>query len=128
LTLAEVLAGATGYLAERGVESPRLDAERLAARALGLSRIELYTQHDRPLMEGERTAVRELVAHLAVAQALTVLIAGQQQRREDVVAGFQVRVVAAPGDLGQQDLVDRAPIGVTHLAAVENSHARTLVV
>ena len=54
MTLGEVLAGATDYLAERGVDSPRLDAERLLARALGLTRIELYTQHDRPLTESER--------------------------------------------------------------------------
>ena len=43
VTLGEVLRGATDYLAARGVEHPRLDAELLLARALGLSRIELYT-------------------------------------------------------------------------------------
>ncbi|MBA3843110.1 MAG: peptide chain release factor N(5)-glutamine methyltransferase [Actinobacteria bacterium] len=61
MTLGEVLAGATDYLAARGVENARLDAERILARALGLSRIELYTQHDRPLTEAERTAARTLV-------------------------------------------------------------------
>jgi len=61
LTLADVLAGATRYLDARGVPMPRLDAEHLLARALGLRRIELYTQHDRPLTEGERAAVRDLV-------------------------------------------------------------------
>ena len=61
LNLGEVLAGATDYLAARGVESPRLDAELLLARALGLQRIELYTQHDRPLTEAERAEARELV-------------------------------------------------------------------
>ena len=81
MTLAEVLAGATGYLAERGVESPRLDAERLAARALGLSRIELYTQHDRPLMEGERTAVRELVARRGRREPLAYVLGDWDFRR-----------------------------------------------
>ena len=61
MTLGEVLRGATDYLASRGVENPRLDAELLLARALGLSRIELYTQHDRPLTDAERAAARELV-------------------------------------------------------------------
>ncbi len=61
MTLAEVLRGATEYLAARGVESPRVDAELLLARALGLERIELYTQHDRPLTESERAAARALV-------------------------------------------------------------------
>jgi len=61
VTLAEVLAGATEYLAARGVAHPRLDAELILARALGLTRIELYTQHDRPLTEAERAAARSLV-------------------------------------------------------------------
>ena len=61
MTLAEVLNGAVDYLTARGVDTPRLDAELLLARALGLQRIELYTQHDRPLTEAERTSARELV-------------------------------------------------------------------
>ena len=61
MTLAEVLRGATGYLAARGVPTPRVDAEHLLAHALDLKRIDLYTQHDRPLTEPERRAVRELV-------------------------------------------------------------------
>lgn len=61
MTLAEVLRGATDYLAARGVENPRLDAELILARALGLSRLELYTQFDRPLTDRERADARELV-------------------------------------------------------------------
>jgi release factor glutamine methyltransferase len=61
VTLGEVLRGATEYLERKGVDSPRLDAELLLAHALGLTRIELYTQHDRPLTESERAAARALV-------------------------------------------------------------------
>jgi len=61
VTLGEVLRAATEYLERKGVDSPRLDAELLLAHALGLKRIELYTQHDRPLSEAERSAARVLV-------------------------------------------------------------------
>jgi len=61
VTLAEVLRAATEYLERKGVDSPRVDAELLLSRALGLTRIELYTQHDRPLTEAERAAARALV-------------------------------------------------------------------
>jgi release factor glutamine methyltransferase len=61
LTLGEVLRAAAGYLERKGVSSARLDAELLLAHALGLSRLELYTQHDRPLTETERAAARSLV-------------------------------------------------------------------
>jgi release factor glutamine methyltransferase len=61
VTLGEVLRAATEYLAGKGVDTPRLDAELLLAHALGLTRIELYTQHDRPLSDDERAAARTLV-------------------------------------------------------------------
>jgi release factor glutamine methyltransferase len=61
VTLAEVLRAATQYLERKGVDSPRVDAELLLAHALGLSRIELYTQHDRPLTDAERVAARAAV-------------------------------------------------------------------
>ena len=61
MTVGDVLRRATEYLAERGVASPRVDAELLLAYGLGLERIELYTQHDRPLNPDERAVVRELV-------------------------------------------------------------------
>jgi len=56
-----VLSAPADYLARRGVETPRLDAELILAHALQLSRLELYTQHDRPLTEAERAAARPLV-------------------------------------------------------------------
>jgi release factor glutamine methyltransferase len=61
VTLAEVLRGATEYLERKGVDSPRVDAELLLAHSLGLTRLELYTQHDRPVSDAERAAARTLV-------------------------------------------------------------------
>lgn len=61
LPLLEVLRGAESYLATRGVENPRLNAEHLLAGALGLKRMELYLQFDRLLGETERAPLRELV-------------------------------------------------------------------
>ena len=74
MTLGEVLRGATDYLDSRGVPSPRVDAELLLAHALGLSRIELYTQHDRPLTEAERAAARELVRRRAQREPLAYIL------------------------------------------------------
>src|SRR6185369_7949807 len=46
LTIREVLARSAEFLERKGVENPRLDAERLLAHALGLSRVELYTEFE----------------------------------------------------------------------------------
>ena len=61
MTLGEVLRRATRYLEDNAVETPRLDAELMLAKALGVSRIELYTAFDRSLAAHELDAVRALV-------------------------------------------------------------------
>jgi release factor glutamine methyltransferase len=60
-TILEVLKWTTSRFAERGLASPRLDAELLAAHAFGLARIALYAQFDRPLQPTELAALRALV-------------------------------------------------------------------
>ena len=62
MTLGEVLRRANAHLAARGSETPRLDAELLLAHALGRTRIELYTDLDRPLNQDELAEYRALVA------------------------------------------------------------------
>jgi release factor glutamine methyltransferase len=52
---------AAGYLADRGVESPRLDAELLLAHVLAVPRIRLYLDFDKPLSPSEVDAYREAV-------------------------------------------------------------------
>jgi release factor glutamine methyltransferase len=53
--------------------SPRLDAELLAAHAFGLSRVQLYTQFDRPLLGPELTAYRELVKRRQAGEPVAYL-------------------------------------------------------
>ncbi len=49
------------YFSKKGIETPRLDAEVLLAHLLGMSRVELYLNFDRPLSEEEVNSYRELV-------------------------------------------------------------------
>jgi release factor glutamine methyltransferase len=81
VTLGEVLKGATEYLSARGIETARLDAELLLARALELTRIELYTQHDRPLTEPERAVARELVQRRGTHEPLAYVLGDWGFRR-----------------------------------------------
>ena len=62
MTLLEVLKRATGYLAAHDASSPRLDAEVLLAHVLGIRRLDLYLQFDRPLDESQLAPYRDLTA------------------------------------------------------------------
>ncbi|MDP2183509.1 MAG: peptide chain release factor N(5)-glutamine methyltransferase [Actinomycetota bacterium] len=55
----DALGWTVDYLERKGIEQPRLSAEWLLSSATGLSRIELYAYHDRPLGEVERANLRE---------------------------------------------------------------------
>lgn len=61
-TIRDVLDWATQDFERRGIDSARLDAELLVADALGIDRIGLYLDLNRPLLEAERSAIRPRVA------------------------------------------------------------------
>ncbi|MGE5576345.1 MAG: peptide chain release factor N(5)-glutamine methyltransferase [Syntrophothermus sp.] len=65
LNVIQVLQRTTEYFAQKGIPNPRLDAEVLLAHLLGVERIRLYVEHDRPLMPDELAGYRELVARRA---------------------------------------------------------------
>ncbi|MBL4845227.1 MAG: peptide chain release factor N(5)-glutamine methyltransferase [Planctomycetes bacterium] len=56
-----MLQTATAWLGDRGVDEPRLDTELLLAHVLGIRRLDLYTDHDRPLLRDELSAFRQLM-------------------------------------------------------------------
>lgn len=74
MTVGEVLSRSTDFLSGRGSKTPRLDAERLVAHALGLERIALYMYSDRPLTTGEVAAARALVARRGRGEPLQYVL------------------------------------------------------
>lgn len=61
LTVLEIIKRTTEFFARKEIASPRLNAELLIGHALGLKRMELYLQFERPLTEGELEKIRPLV-------------------------------------------------------------------
>jgi release factor glutamine methyltransferase len=64
-TVLDLLRWTTQHFTERGIETSRLDAECLLAFALGVDRMQLYLDFDKPASPGERDAFRELVRRRA---------------------------------------------------------------
>lgn len=77
-TVKAVLEWTAGHFREKGIESPRLEAEVLLASVLGFERVRLYVEFDRPLSDGERGAYRELVAK-RVAGTPTAYLLGRRE-------------------------------------------------
>jgi release factor glutamine methyltransferase len=73
-TIRELLPQAATYLEGRGIRSPRLDAEHLLAHTLGLKRLDLYLEHDRPLVPSEVDAFRELIRRRGRREPLAYLL------------------------------------------------------
>jgi release factor glutamine methyltransferase len=60
-TVLELLRWTQGHFVEKGIETARLDAECLLAHALGVERLRLYLDFDKPVEADERARFRALV-------------------------------------------------------------------
>lgn len=72
-TVKAILDWCEGYLANKGDASPRHAAQYLLGEAMGLSRIELYTNFDKPLTDEERSIMREWVARRGAGEPLQLI-------------------------------------------------------
>src|SRR5690606_33124534 len=72
---------AAEFMRERGLENARLEAELLLAHALGVRRLDLYLQFERPLTDAEVERFRELVRRRLRREPLQYIL-GEVQFRE----------------------------------------------
>jgi len=73
LNLVEYLARATEYLDRHGISSPRLNAELLLCHQLGITRLEIYTNFDKPLAEADAGAYRRMLLERAGGRPLQLI-------------------------------------------------------
>ena len=72
-TVKAILDWCEGYLTNKGDASPRHAAQYLLGEAMGLSRIELYTNFDKPFTDEERSIMREWVARRGAGEPLQLI-------------------------------------------------------
>jgi len=70
----EIITASSDYLAARGIENARLNAEHLIGHALGLARMQLYLQFERPLVERELESIRVLLRRRAAREPLQYIV------------------------------------------------------
>jgi len=77
-TTLKILTWTKEYLAGKGVENARLEAEWLLCEALSLDRVGLYLNFDKPLLESELAAFRSMVARRAKREPLQHILGTQE--------------------------------------------------
>ena len=90
-TVLRVMLQSADYLADKGVESARLDAEHLLAHVLGIGRLEMYLPHERQMQPSELDDFRPLLKRRASREPLQYIL-GRQAFRD-------LEVEVAPGVL-----------------------------
>lgn len=73
-TVKDVLALSSAYLEAKGIDTARLDAERLIGSVLGLDRLGVYLHHDRPVTPAELDAIRPLLRRRADLEPVAYIL------------------------------------------------------
>jgi release factor glutamine methyltransferase len=102
--LLETLKKATDFLARKGLEKPRAEAEHLFAAGLGLKRLDLYLQFERLLTDAEVEKLRELTVRRGNREPLQHIV-GQVEFRDLVLKSDKRALVPRPET---EELVDLA--------------------
>ncbi len=104
MTVIEVLKAASGHLQKHTSDGARLDAEVLLAQALGVRRLDLYLQFDRPLSEAELARYRGLIKRRAHGDPVAYLVG----HKEFMALEFEVTPAVLVPNPDTEVLVQRA--------------------
>jgi release factor glutamine methyltransferase len=73
-TVGEILSASAAFLENKKIDRPKRLAEEILAHALGLKRIDLYLQFDRPVEETELARMRPWIKRLTVGEPLEYIL------------------------------------------------------
>lgn len=73
-TISLLLGKSTGFLEKKGSATPRLDAELLLAEVLGMNRVDLYVNFDRPLNGAEVDRYRKLIRRRGAGEPVAYIL------------------------------------------------------
>lgn len=83
-TVLRMILWSADYLEGKGVETPRLDAEHLLAHVVGVNRLQLYLDFERPLVPAELDDFRPLLKRRAGREPLQYIIGRHPFRELDL--------------------------------------------
>jgi release factor glutamine methyltransferase len=118
-TVRELVGPAAEWLGGRGVSSPRLDADRMLAQVLGLQRLDLYLDLERPLIPSEVDAFRELVRRRGRREPLAYVLGSWSFRGLELAVDARVLVPRPETEwLVERALARSADVAAPHVLDV----------
>lgn len=131
-TVQRILQWTAGFLADRGVESARLESELLLAHARGCPRIRLYTDFEAVVPQDQRARMRELVQRRARREPLAYIIGEREFYGRPFFVGPGVLVPRPETelliDLALESLPADAPLHIADVGAGSACIAVTMAV
>jgi release factor glutamine methyltransferase len=106
-TVKDVLLWTTSRFEERGLATPRLDAEILVGHALSVARVQLYVQFDRPLAPDELASIRELVKRRQAGASVAYVIGKKEFWGLDLAVDARVLVPRPDTETLVDEALDR---------------------
>jgi release factor glutamine methyltransferase len=70
----KIIQWAVPFLAKKGIENPRFEAESLVAQAMRLDRLQVYLQFDRPLDAEELAVIRNYLSRRALHEPVSYIV------------------------------------------------------
>jgi len=117
-TILHMILWSAEYLTEKGVEAGRLDAEWLLSTALGVDRLQLYLQYDRPLSSEEREAFKPLLRRRARREPLQYIIGRAAFRQLELKTDPRVLIPRPETEVLVQEVLDWASAGAGGVGGV----------
>ncbi|MCH7891661.1 MAG: peptide chain release factor N(5)-glutamine methyltransferase, partial [Gemmatimonadetes bacterium] len=117
-TILRMILWSAKYLTEKGVEAGRLDAEWLLSAALGVDRLQLYMQYDRPLSTEEREAFKPLLRRRASREPLQYIIGRAAFRQLELKTDPRVLIPRPETEVLVQEVLDWASAGAGSVGRV----------
>ena len=107
-TILRMILWSAEYLTDKGVETGRLDAEWLLSASLGVDRLQLYLQYDRPLSSEERDAFKPLLLRRAGREPLQYIIGRAGFRQLELKTDPRVLIPRPETEVLVQEVLDWA--------------------
>lgn len=110
-TVLELLNWTADYFVKAGIENPRLNAEVLLGKVLGLARIMLYARFEQQVGRAERAEFRELVKRRAAREPLQYLLGKCEFYGREFEVSPAVMVPRQETELVVEKCLEKAPEG-----------------